>query len=88
MSKIIFNIAKLQTKLLMSFIVVIVFTFLYKTVPASEFGKETISNFDILYYSLVTHMGIQYNRFLDPLSVRAKILSMMQLIIGYSILLM
>ena len=88
MAKIVFNIARLQIKLIMSLIIIVVFAFLYKTVPASEFGKESISNLDIFYYSLVTHLGIQYNRFLDPLSIRAKILAMIELILGFSIIIL
>jgi len=88
MNNIIFNLAKIQTKLFISLIIVLVFYALYKSIPVKEFGKNYISNFDLFYYTILNHMGIHYDKFLNPTSFRAKLLTMMHLICGYTIILL
>lgn len=88
MARIIFNLTKIQTKIFISFCIIIVFFVLYKTIPAQEFDKEEISTFDLLYYTLLTHMGIHHTHFLNPLSIRARTLIMCHLILGYIIILL
>ena len=88
MARVIFDLTKIQTKLLISLIIFIVFLVLYKTVPTTEFGKNSISNFDLMYYTLLTHMGIHHTHFLNPLSIRAKTLTMFHLILSYIIFLL
>ncbi len=86
--RLIFNLTKIQTKLFISIIVLTVFFILNKTIPPSEFSKDDISSLDLLYYTLLTHMGIHYTNTLKPVSVRAKTLTMCHLIISYIIFLL
>lgn len=92
MAKIIYNIGKTTTKLFLSFIMVMVFFFLYKTIPSSEFTvtntTQTITNFQLFYYTLLTQMCMPVGLVFFPLSNRAKILTILQLIMGYSIYLL
>lgn len=93
--RLILNITSLSTKLFLVMIVICIFTVLYLAVPRDEFhkiehyggiGKE-IGYLDIMQYSLLSQVGIG-NVVLYPKTTRTKILNMMQLLLGYSMLLM
>jgi hypothetical protein len=87
---IVFNLKSITSKLYLSGFVVLVFYFLYLTIPDAEF--DNVSNqhckFDRLYYTVTNHIGIRENDSLKPLSIRAKVLTMAQIIISYTILLL
>ena len=95
MLRIIFNISKFQTKFFLAIIIIIIFTILNMAVPRDEFQKlpnfngdeKEISYLDLIQYSVLSQVGIQ-NVILYPKSVRTRIMSMIQLFIGYSIILM
>jgi hypothetical protein len=90
MVDIIFNIKKLSTKIFLALISIMIFTILYVAVPNNEFTKKEEDNnkitlFDYVYYSVVSQVGVQ--SVLIPVSIRTKILTMLQLFIGYTIIL-
>jgi len=80
----------MTSKLYLSAFVILVFYFLYLTIPDSEFNNVTNENCKIerLYYTVTNHIGIRENDSLKPLSTRAKILTMVQIILSYTILLL
>jgi hypothetical protein len=94
MVDIIFDLTKMQTKIFLAFISIMTFSILYMALPKDEFKKiehfekepKNISYFDIIYYSVLSQVGIQ-NVILYPKTMRATIMTMIQLIIGYSIIL-
>lgn len=87
---IVFDLKSITSKLYLSAFVILVFYFLYLTIPDSEFNNVTNDNCKIerLYYTVTNHIGIRENDSLKPLSSRAKILTMVQIIISYTILLL
>lgn len=87
---IVFDLKSITTKLYLSGFVVLVFYFLYLTIPDSEFNNVSQQNCNIerLYYAVTNHIGIRENDSLKPLSIRAKVLTMAQIIISYTILLL
>jgi len=87
---IVFDLKSMTSKLYLSAFVILVFYFLYLTIPDSEFNNVTNDNCKIerLYYTVTNHIGIRENDSLKPLSTRAKILTMVQIIISYTILLL
>lgn len=88
MTKIIYNISKTGTKLFFSLIIMMVFFFLYKTIPPSEFGKENMTTFELFYYTLLTQMCMPVGIFFFPQTTRAQILTICQLLMGYTIYLL
>ena len=86
---IVFDLKSMTSKLYLSAFVILVFYFLYLTIPDSEFNNVTNENCKIerLYYTVTNHIGIRENDSLKPLSTRAKILTMVQIILSYTILL-
>lgn len=85
--KVIFDLKSLQTKLIISLIVFLVFTILYKTLPPEELNKNN-NLFNLIFYSISIQTGMNFTNGLYPESLRGKILSLIQLLIGYSIYLM
>jgi len=87
---IVFDLKSLTTKLYLSFFVILVFYLLYLTIPDSEFDNVSTSNcrLDRLYYTIATHTGNKNIHILIPKSFRAKILSILQILIAYSILIL
>ena len=87
---IVFDLASLTTKLYLSTFVMSVFYLLYLTIPDSEFDNVTKSNckIDRLYYTISSHTGLRNIDSLIPRSNRARILSIMHMLIAYSILLL
>ena len=87
---IVFDLKSMTSKLYLSAFVILVFYFLYLTIPDSEFNNVTNDNCKIerLYYTVTNHIGIRENDSLKPLSTRAKILTMVQIILSYTILLL
>jgi len=95
MTKVIFDISNLQTKMFLTFIIIIMFSILNMAVPRDEFHKiehfngmeKDITYLDIIQYSILSHVGIQ-NTILYPKTIRTRILTILQLFCGYGILLM
>ena len=95
MVRVIFDVSSLQTKLFLAMIIIFMFCVLYLAVPRDEFHKiehfsdmeKDITYLDIVQYSFLSQVGIQ-NAVLYPKSIRTRILTMMQLFLGYSVLLM
>ena len=87
---IVFDLKSVTSKLYLSAFVILVFYFLYLTIPDSEFNNVTNENCKLerMYYTVTNHIGIRENDSLKPLSVRAKVLTMVQIIISYTILLL
>jgi hypothetical protein len=93
--RLILNITSLSTKLFLVMIVISLFTILYLAVPRDEFHKiehyggmeKDITYLDLIQYSLLSQVGLN-NIVLYPKTTRTRILTMMQLLLGYSMLLM
>ena len=87
---IIFDMQKMQTKLIIAIIILFIFTILYLWVPKSDFGirgdTKEITHIDMLYYSIMCQVGTD-NHIIYPISTLAKVLSMCQFILGYAIIL-
>lgn len=83
------NLQSINTKLSISIFVIIIFYILYNTIPDNEFDNVTNQNCQLerLYFTVTNHVGIRESDSLKPVSSRAKILTMAQIIISYSILL-
>lgn len=95
MVRVIFDISSLQTKLFLALTIITLFSILNLAVPRDEFHKiehfngmeKDITYLDIIQYSIVSQVGIQ-NAVLYPKTIRTRILTMIQLFLGYMILLM
>ncbi|QKF93828.1 hypothetical protein QKU48_gp0370 [Fadolivirus algeromassiliense] len=93
--RLILNITSLSTKLFLVMIIISLFTILYLAVPRDEFHKiehysgmeKEITYLDLIQYSLLSQVGLN-NIVLYPKTTRTKILTMMQLLLGYTMLLM
>ena len=87
---IVFDIQSITSKLYLSTFIILVFYFLYLTIPDNEFNNVSNQNCKIerLYYTITNHIGVREGDSLRPLSTRAKILTMAQIIISYTILLL
>jgi hypothetical protein len=91
---IIFDMKKMETKLIIALIILFIFTLLYIMLPKSEFGiistykneMPEISNIDLLYYSVQSQVGSGGNK-IHPISWKTKVLTMCQLILGYAVIL-
>ena len=91
--RLILNITSLSTKLFLVLIIISLFTVLYLAVPRDEFHKiehykdmdKEITHLDIFQYSLLSQVGLN-NIVLYPKTTRTKILTMIQLLLGYSML--
>ena len=84
------NLKSLNTKLSISIFVIIIFYFLYNTIPDNEFENVTNQNCQLerLYFTVTNQIGIRECDSLKPISSRAKILTMVQILLSYSILLL
>ena len=84
------DLSSLNTKISISFFLIIAFYFLYNTIPDSEFDNVSNQNCDLerLYYTVTNHIGIRESDSLKPISYRAKVLTMSQIILSYTVLLM
>lgn len=87
---IVFDLKSFTTKLYLSAFIVIVFYLLYLTVPDSEFNNVSKSNckLDRIYYTIATHTGKRDNDTLKPVSLRVKILSILHMLLAYSIIIL
>ena len=87
---IVFNLKNFTTKIYLSIFIIIFFYLIYLTIPDSEF--ENVSNLnckiDRIYYTISTHTGRRDYDNLKPRSLRAKILSILHMIIAYSIVIL
>ena len=84
------NLNGIGMKLSLSIFMVVIFYLLYLTIPDSEF--DNVSNqsckIDRLYYAVTNHIGVRENDTLKPITNRSKMLTMAQIILSYSILLL
>ena len=66
---IVFDLKSMTSKLYLSTFVILVFYFLYLTIPDSEFNNVTNDNCKLerLYYTVTNHIGIRENDSLKPL---------------------
>jgi len=95
MVRLIFDVSSLQTKLFLALTLITMFSILYLTVPRDEFHKiehfsgqeKDITYLDLVQFSFLSQVGIQ-NVILYPKTIRARILTILQLFLGYTILLM
>ncbi|GIR56457.1 MAG: hypothetical protein CM15mP63_4620 [Gammaproteobacteria bacterium] len=83
----VFNLNKFSNKILLSSFIILVFYMLFLTVPDYEFNNINNNNskIDRFYFVISNHIGI-HNGTIQPTSFRAKILTLCQMIISYSIL--
>ena len=83
----VFNLNKFSNKILLSLFIILVFYMLFLTVPDNEFDNVNNNNskIDRLFFVLSNHVGF-HNGTIQPISFRAKILSLCQMFISYSIL--
>lgn len=88
MVRYVFDIKNIKYKLFISFIIFLIFLPIYKLLPAGELGLayENISTLDLLYNTLLIHIGIPI--LVKPTTTRAKILIIIHLIINYTIYLL
>ena len=84
------NLRNINTKLSISIFIIVIFYFLYNTIPDNEFDNITSQNcqLDRLYFTVVNQIGIRECDSLKPISSRAKILTMTQILLSYSIFLL
>ena len=78
------------TKINYSLIITIVFYLLYSTIPNYEFDgiSKKESKLDRIYYTITTQTGFRTFDSIRPLSKRAKILTLVHIVMAYSILLL
>lgn len=83
----VFNLNKFSNKILLSLFIILVFYMLFLTVPDNEFDNVNNNNskIDRLFLVLSNHVG-SHNGTIQPISFRAKILTLCQMFISYSIL--
>lgn len=86
---IVFDLKSFTNKLFISIFVILVFYFLYLTIPDTEFDNVSSHNckMDRLVYTVSVHTG-RSNQKLLPVSTRAKILSMLHMLISFSIIIL
>jgi len=84
--RIIFDLKKLNIKIFLTIVTIIVFMILYKTVPNDEYQIESNDYIDLFYRTFLTHIGLFPHEF-KPKSTRAKLITIGHLIIAYCILL-
>ena len=95
MVRVIFDVSSLQTKLFLALIIIMLFSILYLAVPRDEFHKiehfaemeKDITYLDLIQYSFLSQVGVQ-NAVLYPKTIRTRILTILQLFLGYTVLLM
>jgi hypothetical protein len=87
---IVFDLKSVTTKLYLSAFVIMVFYLLYLTIPDAEFNNVSQSNckMDRLYYTISSHTGFRNIDSLIPKSLRARVLSLLHMLIAYSILIL
>jgi len=76
----VFNLNKFSNKILLSLFIILVFNMLFLTVPDNEFNNTIIDRF---YFVISNHIGF-HNGTIQPVSFRAKILTLCQMFISYS----
>jgi hypothetical protein len=83
----VFNLNKFSNKILLSLFIILVFYMLFLTVPDNEFKNINNNNskIDRFFFVLSNHVG-SHNGTIQPSSFRSKILSLCQMFISYSIL--
>ena len=83
----VFNLNKFSNKILLSFFIILVFYMFFLTVPDYEFNNINNNNskIDRFYFVISNHIGF-HNGTIQPISFRAKILTLCQMFISYSIL--
>ena len=83
----VFNLNKFSNKILLSLFIILVFYMLFLTVPDNEFDNVNNNNskIDRLFFVLSNHVG-SHNGTIKANSFRAKILTLCQMFISYSIL--
>ena len=86
----IYNLKSFYNKMTLALVIIVVFFCFYQTIPDSEFTniKRPDNTLDRLMYSVSNMTGIRDYNTIQPLSDRAKVLTTVQTIIGYSILLL
>jgi|APSaa5957512576_1039674.scaffolds.fasta_scaffold208227_2 hypothetical protein len=88
--RIIFDLKSFTNKIFISIFILSVFTLLYTTIPASEFGLENtiLTILDRFYYAVSTQTGFRAVDTPNPITPRAKTLTLLQMLLGYSVLLL
>ena len=88
--RIVFDLKSFTNKVFISIFILSVFTLLYTSVPASEFGLEntTLTILDRFYYSVSTQTGFRAVDTPKAITPRAKTLTLLQMLLGYSVLLL
>ena len=95
MLEIIFDVPRIKTKILITIMIITVFSVIYMVIPKNEFHKfeyekfteKEITYFDIMQYSIMSQVGI-HGLVLYPKSFRARMATIIQLFLGYVVLLM
>ena len=84
------NLKSINSKLSISIFVIIIFYILYSTIPDNEFDNVSKQNckFERLYYTVTNQIGIREFDSLKPVSNRAKLITMAQLFISYTLFLL
>lgn len=87
---IVFDLKSFTTKLYLSGFIVTIFYLLYLTIPDSEFNNVSTTNckIDRIYYTIATHTGRRDSDSLKPVSLRAKILSILHMILAFSVVIL
>lgn len=90
--RVVFDMQKLQTRIMMAMIIMATFTVIYMIIPREEFGMSKnydnveIDNVDILQFSILSQVCANSER-IYPKTIRTKILSICHLILGYAVFL-
>lgn len=91
MVRVIFDMQKMQTKILLALLIFITFSTIYILMPKDEFGvpnnyeTKAITRMDMLEYSMLSQVCTFSHIY--PKSLRARVLRIVHLLLGYGILL-
>jgi hypothetical protein len=86
MIDIVFDMSRLENKLFISLLILIVFSVLYLTIPKDELGFDNNDMMTTLFNSLIVQTGFRST--ITPKSNRAKIIISAHVILSYCILLL
>ena len=85
-----FNLSSFTHKLYLSLFILVAFYILYLTVPNYEFENVSTSSskIDRVYYAVSTHLGMKSADTMKPITFRSKLLTIVHMLLAYSILLL
>lgn len=86
-TRVFFSIRSIQVKLFLSLMIMLFFFLIYAIIPDEVGLSEDYEKFDLFRYTMINHMGINYP-FNTPTTLRAKILTLIHLFMGYCIILL